>query len=262
MGEAAPVALSGGMVKRDDMPRIKRRHTQAFANFLSAYGVRWKLARVKACDILDTQVALDSAKLKRIADKAKASREYAVRKLGQPLFMSSDMRLLDGHHRLAVRMALNGGDAQVPVIAVDMPIRDLVRIATAFIAKAPFPAQVPANAEIAPLSYRGVSFSVELARTPETLGKGLSNRPSLPPDHGMLFIFSEPGAHGFWMKNTNMPLSVAWLKDDGTVVALEDMEPNTLTPHAPPEPVKLALEMPRGWFKAAGVIPGSKIDVS
>ena len=79
------------------------------------------------------------------------------------------------------------------------------------------------------------------------------------PDAGMLFIFDEPQVHCMWMKNTLIPLSVAFIDDRGAIVNIEDMQPQTEDSHCAAQPVRYALEMNRGWFKARGVKPGSRL---
>jgi septum formation protein len=104
--------------------------------------------------------------------------------------------------------------------------------------------------------------TVELATTPEERELGLMNRDSMPEDKGMLFVFSEHGrvVHNFWMKNTRLPLSIAYLLDDGTIRTLDDMDPLDMkTRHESGEPCRLALELNKGWFKIHGVRPGDKI---
>ncbi len=105
-------------------------------------------------------------------------------------------------------------------------------------------------------------ITVELATTDPERHVGLMNRDSMPEDHGMLFVFSEEGrvVHNFWMKNTRLPLSIAYLLDDGTIRTLDDMEPLDLrTKHQSGEPCRLALELNKGWFKIHGVRPGDKV---
>ena len=102
-------------------------------------------------------------------------------------------------------------------------------------------------------------IKAELARTPEEREIGLMNRPSMPPNDGMLFVFERPGQQCFWMKNTLIPLSVAFLADDGSVVNIEDMAPQTLDSHCSIEPVRFVLEMNQGWFARHGIKPGFKL---
>ena len=88
---------------------------------------------------------------------------------------------------------------------------------------------------------------------------GLMHRASMPSNAGMLFIFDEPGSQCMWMKNTLIPLSVAFLDDGGRIVNIEDMAPQTEDSHCARQPARYALEMNRGWFAARGIKPGTRL---
>lgn len=88
---------------------------------------------------------------------------------------------------------------------------------------------------------------------------GLMFRESLAPNHGMLFVFREKAGHCFWMRNTLIPLSIAFLDDDGTIVNIEDMAPRSEDSHCPKRPVRFALEMEQGWFAKRGLAAGAKL---
>lgn len=88
---------------------------------------------------------------------------------------------------------------------------------------------------------------------------GLMNRPSMPMQRGMLFVFPEAGVQCFWMKNTLIPLSIAFLDDAGRIVQIADMLPQSLDNHCSAKPVRFALEMNAGWFKSRGLAAGAKI---
>jgi uncharacterized protein len=75
----------------------------------------------------------------------------------------------------------------------------------------------------------------------------------------MLFVFEQEARQCFWMSNTLLPLSIAFIADDGTVVGLADMEPRTSDQHCSPKPVRFALEMNQGWFAKRGIKPGSRL---
>lgn len=92
-----------------------------------------------------------------------------------------------------------------------------------------------------------------------TRAQGLMHRKSLPQNAGMLFIFDEQAVHCMWMKNTLIPLSVAFIDERGTIVNIADMEPHSEASHCATQPVKYALEMSRGWFAARGIKPGSRL---
>ncbi|MCS6785915.1 MAG: DUF192 domain-containing protein [Thiobacillaceae bacterium] len=110
------------------------------------------------------------------------------------------------------------------------------------------------------LHVQGARLQAELAITPGERERGLMHRQTLPPDHGMLFVFASPTPVCMWMKNTVLPLSVAFIGTDGRILALADMQPLSLTPHCAPVPVPYALEVPLGWFARHGVGVGSRID--
>ena len=88
---------------------------------------------------------------------------------------------------------------------------------------------------------------------------GLMYRATMPSNAGMLFIFDEAQQQCMWMKNTLLPLSVAFIDDSGTIINVEDMAPQTEDSHCARRPARYALEMNRGWFAARGVKPGSRI---
>ena len=102
-------------------------------------------------------------------------------------------------------------------------------------------------------------ITAEVARTSEQRAIGLMHRPTMPPNEGMLFVFEEPGQQCFWMKNTLLPLSIAFLADDGSVVNIADMQPQSEASHCPKKPVRYALEMNQGWFDKRGLRAGSRI---
>jgi uncharacterized membrane protein (UPF0127 family) len=102
-------------------------------------------------------------------------------------------------------------------------------------------------------------IKAEVARTPLERSRGLMLRQSLQANSGMLFVFEGAGQHCFWMKNTLIPLSIAFLDEDGTIVTLADMQPHDETSHCPAKPVRHALEMDQGWFKTKGIRQGDKI---
>ncbi len=89
--------------------------------------------------------------------------------------------------------------------------------------------------------------------------RGLMHRRELAPNAGMLFLFDEPGAHCMWMKNTLIPLSVAFLDDGGEIINIADMTPHSEQAHCAARPARYALEMNRGWFAARGIKPGTRL---
>ncbi len=113
-----------------------------------------------------------------------------------------------------------------------------------------------------PVYLKGKEVWVEVAENDEDRGRGLMGRKSLGRNEGMLFIFESEGYHGFWMKNTLLPLSIAFIDREGTIVEITDMEPLTLTTHDPPKPILYALEMNKGWFGANGIKAGDRVRFS
>jgi uncharacterized membrane protein (UPF0127 family) len=99
----------------------------------------------------------------------------------------------------------------------------------------------------------------EVAADFSTRGRGLMHRKSLAPNAGMLFIFDGPAMHCMWMKNTYIPLSVAFLDDKGEIINIADMQPHSEQSHCAARPALYALEMDRGWFAARGIKPGSRV---
>ena len=102
-------------------------------------------------------------------------------------------------------------------------------------------------------------IQAEVARTPDQRGTGLMFRKTMGPNEGMLFVFEDASEQCFWMKNTLLPLSIAFIGDDGSVVNLDDMKPQTLDGHCSKKPVRYVLEMNDGWFVKRGIKAGSKI---
>lgn len=102
-------------------------------------------------------------------------------------------------------------------------------------------------------------ITAEVAATDAARARGLMFRQTLLPNHGMLFVFDRKAAHCMWMRNTLIPLSVAFIDDDGTIVNIHDMQPHDERSHCARQPVRFALEMAQGWFEQKGVKPGTRI---
>ncbi len=109
------------------------------------------------------------------------------------------------------------------------------------------------------LTVRFFQITAEVASTPGQRAKGLMGRKSLLPNHGMLFIFESPSTQCFWMRNTPLPLTIAFVADDGKIVNFADMQPFSEKEHCSARPVRFALEMEQGWFAKRGVLPGDPI---
>ena len=102
-------------------------------------------------------------------------------------------------------------------------------------------------------------IKAELAQTPEQRSIGLMHRKAMPTNDGMLFVFEQPAPQCFWMKNTLLPLSIAFIDDDGTVASIEEMPAGSLASHCARQPVRYALEMNQGWFAKRGIKPGARL---
>ena len=102
-------------------------------------------------------------------------------------------------------------------------------------------------------------IDVQVASNSEQRQIGLMFRKEMPQHEGMIFVFEEPTKQCFWMKNTLLPLTAAFVADDGTIVNLEDMKPQTENPHCSIKPVRYVLEMNKGWFAKKGIKAGSKL---
>ena len=99
----------------------------------------------------------------------------------------------------------------------------------------------------------------EVAKTPRERDIGLMFRKQMATHEGMIFVFDEPATQCFWMRNTYLPLSTAFVADDGTVVNIEDMQPQTEKSHCSTKPVRFVLEMNQGWFAKRGIKAGFKL---
>lgn len=116
-----------------------------------------------------------------------------------------------------------------------------------------------ANAQRASLEAGKHRLEVEVAADDRTRNFGLMYRSHLPSDQGMLFVYSSPTRICMWMKNTLIPLSVAFLDDDGRILNIEDMTPQSEESHCAVQPVRYALEMNQGWFAGHGLKAGDLI---
>lgn len=117
-------------------------------------------------------------------------------------------------------------------------------------------AQKPQHLPSVALGASFYTIKAEVATTPQQQEIGLMHRTQMASNEGMLFVFERPATVCFWMKNTLIPLSVAFLDDDGTIVKLDEMKAQTLNPHCAPRPVRLVLEMNAGWFSKRGIKTG------
>ena len=99
----------------------------------------------------------------------------------------------------------------------------------------------------------------EVADTMGTRMQGLMYRKSMPQGAGMVFVFDETAAHCMWMKNTLIPLSVAFIDEAGAIINIADMQPHSEQSHCAARPARYALEMNKGWFVQRGIKPGTKL---
>jgi len=102
-------------------------------------------------------------------------------------------------------------------------------------------------------------IDTQVAQTPEQREIGLMFRQKMPQGEGMLFVFEVPAEQCFWMKNTALPLTAAFVAEDGTIVNLADMKPQTTDSHCSKKPVRFVLEMNQGWFQKKGIKADSKL---
>ncbi len=113
-----------------------------------------------------------------------------------------------------------------------------------------------------PVEYLRVGdtrITAEIASTPAGRSRGLMFRDQIPEDHGMLFVYGREEVLTFWMKNTPIPLSVAFADTSGRILRIADMEPFSEELHSSLFPARYALEMRQGWFERNGVVAGDRI---
>jgi uncharacterized membrane protein (UPF0127 family) len=102
-------------------------------------------------------------------------------------------------------------------------------------------------------------INAQVAATQQQRAVGLMFRKEMPVNEGMLFAFEQAAEQCFWMKNTLLPLTAAFVADDGTIVNLADMQPQSLESHCSSKPVRFVLEMNQGWFSKRGLKAGSRL---
>lgn len=154
------------------------------------------------------------------------------------------------------RLFRRAGAASIPWLAL--------LVLAAGIALAPAAARPQAAEANPPLPHVFLQAGIhrikaEVADSQLERSRGLMLRESLQPNSGMLFVFDQANVHCFWMKNTLVPLTIAFLEADGTIVTLKDMQPHDETSNCPDRPVRYALEMEQGWFKNKGLKTGDRI---
>ncbi|WP_374681380.1 DUF192 domain-containing protein [Accumulibacter sp.] len=123
------------------------------------------------------------------------------------------------------------------------------------LASPPVPAQL-ARIELSAGIHR---IEAEVAADQANRAQGLMNRRSMPANHGMLFVFTQAARHCMWMRNTLLPLSVAFLDDEGRILNIEKMQPQSEDNHCAAADARYALEMNLDWFASKGIKPGARI---
>lgn len=108
----------------------------------------------------------------------------------------------------------------------------------------------------------GVPMQLDIVSTPALRSRGLMERRVLPDAYGMLFVFPTPIVASFWMHNTPAALDIVWLSDDGTILAIEAMTPNSDDKHIAPQPVRYALEVAHGYFAQQSVQVGQQCQLT
>lgn len=118
-----------------------------------------------------------------------------------------------------------------------------------------------ATAIFSPGQPEEVNLRLEVARTSAERAKGLMDRSSLASDQGMLFVFERPAQGAFWMKNTYIPLSIAFVSQDGVILDIQDMEPLSLEQHRPASAYSYAIEANKGFFSDNGIAAGDRVQL-
>lgn len=121
-------------------------------------------------------------------------------------------------------------------------------------------AEQPAKFPTIPLNIGIYVIRAEVAATPAEREQGLMFRERMAQNEGMVFLFEAPASVCMWMKNTLIPLSVAFIDENGKIVNIEDMRPQTTDSHCSKKQIRYALEMNRGWFKQKNIKAGSTVD--
>ena len=150
--------------------------------------------------------------------------------------------------------------ALAPIRAIALPLR-AVSLCAMLLWAAAAPAQSGPQARLPSIDLTaGIHLiKTELAITPDQQATGMMFRREMGSNDGMLFVNDEPSLRCFWMRNTLVPLTIAFLADDGTIVNLADMEPQSERSHCSAQPVRYALEMNRGWFAKRGFKAGARL---
>ena len=138
-------------------------------------------------------------------------------------------------------------------------MKKLLALATALLAACAFAQEPQMNLPRVKLNAGMHVIDAQVAASNEQRMTGLMHRREMPQHEGMLFVFEYPGQQCFWMKNTLLPLAAAFVADDGTIVNIEEMQPQSLDSHCSVQPVRYVLEMNKGWFSKKGIKAGTKL---
>ena len=123
------------------------------------------------------------------------------------------------------------------------------------------PSATPSAPALQPARIGSHTLQLELARSESEQQRGLMYRRELPENQGMLFIFQQEQPLGFWMRNTLLPLSIAFLDKNLRIVDIQDMQPRDETVHMSAKPALYALEMNQGWFRKRGIVTGAQLEI-
>ncbi len=137
--------------------------------------------------------------------------------------------------------------------------RAIALFSLCFLSFAAFSQEAQTDLPRVKLSAGMYQIDAQVAQTPQQQQIGLMFRKEMPQAEGMLFVFAQPSTQCFWMKNTLLPLSAAFVADDGRIVNIVDMQPLTLESHCSEEPVRFVLEMNQGWFAKKNIKKNAKL---
>ena len=133
-------------------------------------------------------------------------------------------------------------------------------LAAALLASSVFAQEAQMNLPRVQINAGMYVIDAQVAATNDQRMTGLMFRREMPQHEGMLFVFDQPSQQCFWMKNTLLPLSVAFVADDGTIVNIDEMQPQTLDSHCSTKPERYVLVMNKGWFSKRGIKAGAKLE--
>jgi len=139
-------------------------------------------------------------------------------------------------------------------------LQRLFRLSAVFATAVATPAVADGSMPVTELTVGMYRIEAEVAATQANRIRGLMQRRTMPQNRGMLFVFTEAERHCMWMKNTFLPLSVAFMDEEGRILNVEDMLPQTEDNHCAARPARFALEMNLGWFRQKGLAAGTRIN--